>query len=298
MNLQDLKKPFDPDKVSFRIGSRTHDKAKGIGLAYIDARDVMERLDEVCGPENWQALYPHANGKTSCKIGILCKWSGSDGGLHTEWVWKENGAGDTDIEGEKGAFSDAFKRAAVLWGIGRYLYDMPNVWVPLENEGKKFSAQAASMLKDALVKLSKGEKPTMPQPRTNVRMVSEINLLMTPAACDEWWGQNESEMAELPPEYKSEVVQQWENRKKQVEDGTAKVGVFKFASVEDSRFWVSEFKPKIDACLTPIALNNLIAANKPKLDAVTGSKNGKADKEELREYVAAKRASFNLQEAG
>ena len=115
-----LAAPFPPDVVSWRVGSMNKDKTKGMALAYIDARDVMSRLDEIVGPANWQASYPHANGKTICAIGIKC-----DG----EWVWKANGAGDTDIEAEKGAISDAFKRAAVLWGIGRYLYDLPSPWV-------------------------------------------------------------------------------------------------------------------------------------------------------------------------
>lgn len=123
MNLADLKKPFLPDLVSWRIGSTTKDKSKGMALAYVDARVVMQRLDEVCGPENWQCDYPHAAQKTVCRIGIRIK---------DEWVWKANGAGDSDIEAEKGALSDAFKRAAVLWGIGQYLYDIESPWVTLD----------------------------------------------------------------------------------------------------------------------------------------------------------------------
>lgn len=118
--FKQLAAPFPPDLVSWRVGSMNKDKTKGMALAYIDARDVMGRLDEVVGPAGWQATYPHANGKTICAIGIKV-----DG----EWIWKSNGAGDTDIEAEKGAISDAFKRAAVLWGIGRYLYDLPSPWV-------------------------------------------------------------------------------------------------------------------------------------------------------------------------
>lgn len=121
--LHKLREPFSPDRISWRIGSTTKDKAKGMALAYIDARDVMQRLDEVCGPENWQCDYPHAGAKTVCRIGIR---------LNNEWVWKANGAGDTDIESEKGALSDAFKRAAVLWGIGQYLYDLDSPWVALD----------------------------------------------------------------------------------------------------------------------------------------------------------------------
>lgn len=118
--------PFAPDRVSWRVGSTTKDKSKGMALAYIDARDVYERLDAVCTPGGWQCRYTHADKKTVCEIGIK---------VGDEWVWKANGAGDSDIEAEKGALSDAVKRAAVVWGIGRYLYDLDSPWVELEEKG-------------------------------------------------------------------------------------------------------------------------------------------------------------------
>lgn len=145
-----LKAPFDPSLISWRVGAMTKNKDKAIALAYIDARDVMERLDEVCGPGNWQALYPHANGKTSCKIGIK---------VGDEWVWKENGSGDSDIEAEKGAFSDAFKRSAVLWGIGRYLYDVENNWFEVD-QYKKFTNPNDRRFAESLAKAAKGIRST------------------------------------------------------------------------------------------------------------------------------------------
>lgn len=117
-----LSAPFPADVISWRaqsVSTKNPNAPAAMALAYIDARDVMRRLDDVCGPANWQCRYPHADKKTICEIGIK---------HGDEWIWKANGAGDTDIEAEKGAVSDAFKRAAVLWGIGRYLYDMPTVW--------------------------------------------------------------------------------------------------------------------------------------------------------------------------
>ena len=51
-------------------------------------------------------------------------------------MWKADGAGQTDMEAEKGALSDALKRAAVRWGIGRYLYDLKAPWIVLEQRGK------------------------------------------------------------------------------------------------------------------------------------------------------------------
>lgn len=169
MNLSDLKAPFAPDKVSWRVGSTTADKSKGMALCYIDARDVQDRLDEVCGVDGWQCRYvPMHDKKTVCEIGIrllspLTQY---------EWVWKSDGAGDSDIEAEKGALSDAFKRAAVRWGIGRYLYDLDSPWVELdtyEKQGKVFAKGIkASERKRLEALLAKGvgqpnTAPTKPQ---------------------------------------------------------------------------------------------------------------------------------------
>lgn len=126
--LQQLKQPFPAEKISWRVGATNKDKSKGIGLAYIDARDVMGRLDDVFGV-NWQCKYTHADSKTICEIGVL---------INEVWVWRAGGAGDTDFEAVKGAISDAFKRAAVLFGIGRYLYDLPNKWVVIKPQGRSY----------------------------------------------------------------------------------------------------------------------------------------------------------------
>ena len=106
-NLLGMKTP--EDKIRWREGPG------GKQLAYIDARLVMDILDSaLVGPANWQCAYLFGpSEKVACGIGIHV-----DG----EWLWKWDGAGETDIEGEKGSFSDAFKRAAVRWGIGRDLY--------------------------------------------------------------------------------------------------------------------------------------------------------------------------------
>ena len=139
IDLEDLAAPFNQDQISWRVGSTNAKKVraetgnqkahatKGIALAYIDARDVMERLDQVCGPANWQDKYSHAGNRVVCDIGIK---------IDGEWVWKANGAGDTQVEADKGALSDAFKRAAVMWGVGRYLYSIENKWVDLAPFGR------------------------------------------------------------------------------------------------------------------------------------------------------------------
>ena len=152
MNLEDLKKPFPPEKISWRIGATFKDTKKnkdfGMALAYIDARDVMDRLDEVCGAGFWGDSYkiygPWKVGdkdfgpRVICSINIVGDFQNEDNAWTNINITKSDGAGDTDYEAEKGAISDAFKRAAVKFGIGRYLYSLKNIWVELEKKRDKF----------------------------------------------------------------------------------------------------------------------------------------------------------------
>lgn len=84
----------------------------------------MQRLDDILGPENWQDNYFETPKRILCNLGIR---------VDQEWIWKSDGAGDTDMEGEKGGLSDSFKRAAVKFGIGRYLYRIRVPWIDLED---------------------------------------------------------------------------------------------------------------------------------------------------------------------
>jgi len=130
-----LKAPFKAGVIHWRIGS-TNKKSQqkkdpnakatsGMPLIYINARDVMKRLDEVVGIDNWKDNYRETpSGRVFCELSI---------NLGGEWITKTDAAGDTQVEGEKGAVSDAFKRAAVKFGIGRYLYYIPPFWIDLVN---------------------------------------------------------------------------------------------------------------------------------------------------------------------
>lgn len=123
-----LQKPFDHKKIKFRPGASSGNKK--MALAYIDARDVMDRLDEVVGADNWQTeFYESANRGNA----VYCKLSLR---LDNEWLVKEDVGTDSKTEAEKGAVSDALKRAAVSWGIGRYLYGFPTQFI--EYEGYDF----------------------------------------------------------------------------------------------------------------------------------------------------------------
>lgn len=90
-------------------------------LPYVDARDVMDHLDEVVWAMNRQKEYREVNGKIYCWIGIRSSDEGSKG----EWVRKRDVWEKTAISADKWEASDSFKRASVCRGIGRFLYSMP-----------------------------------------------------------------------------------------------------------------------------------------------------------------------------
>lgn len=116
MNLKQLKEPFDPSEIKWRVGSQSKKGDHVTLLAYIDARAAMDRLDDVVGPGNWKDSYTQGpDGGYLCTVSIK---------IDDEWVSKSDGAEGTKVEAIKGGYSDSFKRACVKWGIGRYLYSL------------------------------------------------------------------------------------------------------------------------------------------------------------------------------
>lgn len=129
-----LAAPFPAEDIEWRAGATNAEKTSGLALAYITARAVMERLDEVVGQANWKDEYRAGpDGGVVCKLSIRMPVPGH---LDGEWVAKEDAAENTDYEEVKGGISSAFKRAGVKWGIGRYLYKLDSKWLPCVARGK------------------------------------------------------------------------------------------------------------------------------------------------------------------
>lgn len=136
-----LSAPFDADQVKWRVGhvqDKQAQETSAMVFPYVTTRAVMDRLDEVVGPDRWQDCFEECDsGRVICTISIKM-----DGG---EWVSKSDGAGDTRADESsdagksnamKGGMSQARKRAAVGWGIGRYLYEVGTVWADVQKRGK------------------------------------------------------------------------------------------------------------------------------------------------------------------
>jgi hypothetical protein len=147
-----LAAPFPAEAIHWRVGATLKDKSKGIGLAYITARELMDRLDDVVGPSEWGDAYSETpSGRVICSLAVR---------INGEWLIKSDGAGDTGMEGEKGGISDAFKRAGVKFGVGRYLYRLENEWYPIKPAGKSYKLASTPKLPAwALPDKLKSEQP-------------------------------------------------------------------------------------------------------------------------------------------
>lgn len=105
--------------IKFRVGNAPKDGKPGSALAYIDARVVMDRLDDIVGPNNWTFDFdPIATGPKG-------EVQSAKGKLTIHGITKCDAGDMAGIEATKSAVSDALKRAAVHWGIGREIYEMP-----------------------------------------------------------------------------------------------------------------------------------------------------------------------------
>lgn len=127
-------KPFSADDVSWRLQYVNETELQGMAVPYLDARAIADRLDEVVGQSHWRDSYTPWHDcvmNKKQKASQLCTISIYDDELG-QWIDKTDGAEDSDIEPVKGGLSDAFKRAAVKWNIGRYLYSFDTIWVKVE----------------------------------------------------------------------------------------------------------------------------------------------------------------------
>ncbi|MCF7794260.1 MAG: hypothetical protein K9N09_10320 [Candidatus Cloacimonetes bacterium] len=119
---QKLKARFPAEDIEYRVVRVSKDSRRALILPYITSRAVMDRLDEVIGCANWSDEYEVLETGVTCKLSLQ---------LEDRIISKEDAAPFTNIEALKGAFSDALKRAAVKFGIGRYLYKQPDSYVDI-----------------------------------------------------------------------------------------------------------------------------------------------------------------------
>lgn len=121
-----LRAPFDPHMVEFMAKGKVSDGGRSQVVAYVDARCVQDRLDDVVGAGawtfDWQPISTDGKGDITVAKGTLT--------IHG--VAKSDVGTASTFEASLGCVSHALKRAAVQWGVGRYLYDLEKTWVALD----------------------------------------------------------------------------------------------------------------------------------------------------------------------
>jgi len=127
-----LAAPFDTTAVRFKPGKVAGNRA--LALVYVDARAIQDRLDEVMGMLGWQDEYEFLpDGSVVCRLRLR---------VGDEWITKVDVGSPSEQPDEgdrrKAAVSDALKRAAVKFGIGRYLYRVGEMWADFDPQKKKF----------------------------------------------------------------------------------------------------------------------------------------------------------------
>lgn len=204
MKLKELAKPFPAEDIEWRIG-RCDSNSKGIWatcLAYVSARAIMNRLDEVCGPENWTVDYRIIPASDRVEPGVIARIGIRIG---DQWIYKEDGAEQTDIEPFKGGISGALKRAGSAWGIGRYLYELDSGFAEISETKQKGWNYAQTKDKKSFYwrppelptwALPNGPLPSVPsvksapavseeKPRTRAELIAEIMLTAQKLNCSQ-----------------------------------------------------------------------------------------------------------------
>ncbi len=135
--LAQLSQPFHPSRITWRPGALTGKKDKALALAYADLRAYQNRLDETCGM-NWSVSYTPWAERIICHLTI-------NGITRSSTGEPDSDSERSEIAGTT-AEAQAFKRACAMFGLGRYLYNLPTVWVEYDAEQQRFTEKAKARL--------------------------------------------------------------------------------------------------------------------------------------------------------
>lgn len=140
--LKQMRRPFHPSQVTWKPGSVNKDNTKAMALAYGDLRAYQNRLDEILGI-NWSVTYSPWGDMLICHLTIAGVTRSSTG--EPDKVSEKSEIAGTVTEAQ------AFKRACAMFGLGRYLYAFPTVWVEYDANSRSFTDRAKARLEGIVV---------------------------------------------------------------------------------------------------------------------------------------------------
>lgn len=131
---------FPYNSIKWRVATTLYFDVRGaliVVVPYITSRAIQDRLDEVFGVFGWQDQYRETPNGMICDLTVKYK---------DKQITKSDGAADIRRFPVKGVISDALKRAAVKFKIGRYLYSLKEFKInatvfpsyPSDEDWKKF----------------------------------------------------------------------------------------------------------------------------------------------------------------
>ena len=138
-----LAEPFDPSEIKWRVTHTSHDGTRGAVIAFADPRAYTDRLNQLFTPSGWTRNYDVTTvsavsrqkrdkiiqtGKVLVTCTLTIARLGTHSGSGEQWADEQNAM--------TAAEAQAFKRAGSCFGLGRYLYNLPETWVPLDGQGK------------------------------------------------------------------------------------------------------------------------------------------------------------------
>lgn len=139
--LDELAKPFHPSRITWKPGALNGKKDRALALAYADLRAYQNRLDEVCGLD-WAASYTPWGERIICHLTINGVTRSSTGEPDSDSERNENSGSVAEAM--------AFKRACAMFGLGRYLYNLPSLWVEYDATSRCFTEQAKVRLQGVI----------------------------------------------------------------------------------------------------------------------------------------------------
>jgi hypothetical protein len=203
---------FPHECVEWRAQTFNKEGTSALALAYVDARSIMARLDEVMGPANWKDSYVYAGNRTFCVLELR---------INGEWIGKSDVSDDSNFEAAKGGASGSFKRAGVKWGIGRYLYDVEAVWADCSayknNKGAwvfKNWTDAGQRTLEAALGQAPGVRST--EKPESVRLM--LDLIAKAKTEEELTEIRKKHWSAIGLEYRAEVIRAGTNRKRELAD--------------------------------------------------------------------------------
>lgn len=128
-----LLKPFAQRDVELKPTATTGDKSRALASPYVDMRAYYNRLDKICGAEHWSSSITLSERGAVCALTIFGVTKSATGDYPID---------RSDENPATSAESQAFKRACSAFGLGRYLYALPQVWADYDQKSKQIVGSA------------------------------------------------------------------------------------------------------------------------------------------------------------